>query len=268
MDADGANLHAVVGDMTSGHQAAWSPDGSRLAFAGYHYPGGRDPGLYVVGADGTNLTLLVPGRVIGRVAWSPDASMIAFATIDEARPADGVRGYVYVVDVASRNVTAVSTSHVDLEHDVPLAWRPGSLELLYAQQYKQFGELGHEDVVLAERVGDTWRERQLVTGLRRSAVTFPMWLDRDRFEYVRDNQMWVATVDGRPELPIGEPGLDAGPGCVAPDGSVVAVPVPDTEPAERMALLLVPTDGGATSRLRVGWIDVYGQACSWQAFRP
>jgi hypothetical protein len=188
------------------------------------------------------------------------------------------RGYVYVVDVASGSVTAVSTSHVDLAQDVPLAWRPGGTELLYAQQDKQFGELGHEAVVLAERVGSTWRELPLVTGLLPSAltgdlpsaVTFPMWLDDDRYVYVRDNRMWVATVDGRPEVPIGDPRLDAVvPGCVAPDGSAVAVIVADggTPEQPKNALLVVPTDGGPTSRIRMGWTDIYGAACSWRALR-
>ena len=62
IDADGGNRHPVLGDLTSGHPAAWSPDGTRIAFTGYHYPGGAEPGLYVVDADGTDLTLLVPER--------------------------------------------------------------------------------------------------------------------------------------------------------------------------------------------------------------
>ena len=135
---------------------------------------------------------------------------------------------------------------------------------------------GHEDIVLAERVGDAWQERPLVTGLLPSAatdllpgaITSPMWLDGDRYVYVRDNRMWVASVDGRPELPIGDPVLDpVVPGCVAPDGSEVAVVVADggTEEQPKSALLLVPTDGGPTSRIRMGWVDIYGQACSWRA---
>jgi dipeptidyl aminopeptidase/acylaminoacyl peptidase len=275
VDADGRNRHPIVDGMTSGAPAAWSPDGGRIAFFGYDYPGGAERGLYVVGADGTGLTKLVPQAEgwYGRLAWSPDASMIAYAASDPERPVDGSRGYVYVVDVASGNVTPVSTSHVEVLQDAPLAWRPGRMELLYAQQYKQFGELGHEDVVLAERVGDSWRERPLVTGLRRSAVTVPMWLDVDRFAYVRDNRLWVAGADGRPELPIGEPALNpSGAGCVAPDGSAVAVPAandetPDGDAPAMTALVLVPTNGGPTIRVDTGWIDMAAPACSWQALR-
>jgi dipeptidyl aminopeptidase/acylaminoacyl peptidase len=269
MDADGGNRHAIVEGMTSAAPVAWSPDGTRIAFVGYRYPGVADRGLYVVGADGTGLRNLIPGFQDwgpGRLAWSPDGSMIAFATEDRGRPvlsAENPRGYVYVVDVATGAVTPVSRSHVGIIQDGPLAWRPGRMDLLYAQQYKQFGELGHEDVVIAERVGDAWRERVLVTDLRRSDVTVPMWLDAERFVYVRDNRLWVANVDGRPEVPIGEPALDpAGAGCVAPDGSAIAVPVAGG------GIALVRTDGGPTIRVISRSIDGYGAACSWQALRP
>ena len=180
-------------------------------------------------------------------------------------------GIVKVVDVASGDVSAVSTSQVRVMQDAPLAWRPGRMELLYAQQSKQSGEAGHEDIVLAERVGDAWQERPLVTDLRRGEVTYPMWLDGDSFAYVRDNRLWVAHLDGRPEVPIGEPALDPlGPGCVAPDGSAVAVLVADggTEEEPKNALLLVPTDGGPTSRASTGWVDPSAPACSWHASPP
>lgn len=275
IDADGGNRHAVVDDLTSPDLAAWSPDGARIAFYGYHYPGVAGRGLYVVNADGTGLTLLVPGAGGGwtsRLAWSPDGSMIAFATGDDARPIDDARGYVYVVDVATAEVTAVSSSDVDTYSGGPLAWRPGGTELLYAQQGRrlysqrdpQSGDAVHEDIVLATRVGGTWRERQLIADLMPSAFTDPLWLDAERFAYMRDGRLWVAGLDGRPEVPISEPGLVAdGPWCVAPDGSAVVIrsgdvdDVPDT-------LLLVPTDGSASVPAFTGFFN-HLPACSWQA---
>ena len=274
IDADGGNRHSIIDDLTSGYPVAWSPDGSRIAFAGYHYPGGGEPGLYIVDADGTSLTLLVPGTGawgIGRLSWSPDGSTIAFVAGTVEDQSNVLRGIVKVVDVASGDVSAVSTSQVRVMQDAPLAWRPGRKELLYAQQSKQSGEAGHEDIVLAERVGDAWQERPLVTDLRPGEVTYPMWLDGDRFVHVRDNRLWVAHLDGRPEVPIGEPALDPlGPGCVAPDGSAVAVLVADggTEEEPKNALLLVPTDGGPTIRTTAGWVAPSGPACSWHAVRP
>ena len=272
MDADGSNRHAIVSGMTSGEPVAWSPDGKQIAFLGYRYPGGAGPGLYVVRPDGTDLTMLVPddkGSGISRIAWSPDGSLIAFAALDESRPVDGAGGYVYVVDVASRVVTPVGSSPVETFGSIaPLAWRPGAMELLYAQQYGEALKVGHEDVMLAERVGDGWRERPIITGLQPSDATYPEWLDAERFAYARDGGLWVAGVDGRQEVRIGDapsdpsdpadPGLESSPGCVAPDGSALAIPI-NAGQASGVAFVVVPTDGRPATR-----INVPGGACSWQ----
>jgi Tol biopolymer transport system component len=51
---------------------AWSPDGQQLTFVNYDY------GLYVVNADGTNLTRLEPAGL--DPVWSPDGQQIAFVS--------------------------------------------------------------------------------------------------------------------------------------------------------------------------------------------
>jgi dipeptidyl aminopeptidase/acylaminoacyl peptidase len=274
VDADGGNRHPVLGDLTSGIPAAWSPDGTRIAFSGYHYPGVAEPGLYVVDADGTDLTLLVPeahaSDAMTRLAWSPDGSLIAFVALtDENRP-DGARGVVKVVEVVTGKVGPVSSSLVVTKVGAPLAWRPGRTELLYAQLSQEVGEAGHEDIVLAERVGNTWHERPVVSGFSGSNVTNPMWLDAGRFAYVRDNRLWVAHLDDvQPEVAIGPELTSNGPGCVSVDGSVVVVRVAGAPPTDEGtpsedSFLLVPTDGGATSVAFTGYIDLYSP-CSWQA---
>jgi hypothetical protein len=269
IDADGSNRHPIVGDWTGDGPVAWSPDGSRIAFSGYRYPGGRERGLYLVGTDGTGLTLLVPGMdgLPTRLAWSSDGSMIAFAASDPQRPVNALRGYVYVVDVASRRVTPVSSAHVEPLEDGPLAWRPGSLDLLYAQQRPEFGVLRNQDVVLAEHVGDTWQERPLVTDMLRGNP-MPMWLDAEHFVYVRDARLRVAGVDGRPELAIGPSVLpELGVGCVAPDGSAIAMVSSGSEASGDDVFLIVPTDGGPTVPIDAGGLAPWGP-CSWQAMRP
>src|SRR5204862_2388621 len=60
--------------------AAWSPDGSRIAFAS-RGPEGVEYDIYVVDVDGGHLTRLTraPGDD-GSPAWSPDGTRIAFVS--------------------------------------------------------------------------------------------------------------------------------------------------------------------------------------------
>jgi TolB protein len=78
MDADGGNVKQV--SSRPGFQPAWSPDGTRIVFASRR--GTREElELFVVDADGTNLTALTTNRVEDVLpAWSPDGATIAFAS--------------------------------------------------------------------------------------------------------------------------------------------------------------------------------------------
>jgi len=72
MNADGSSTRILVDDLKADriYNLAWSPDGERLAF------GLGSKGIYIVGADGSGLRLVIPG---GRYPyWSPDGSRISF----------------------------------------------------------------------------------------------------------------------------------------------------------------------------------------------
>lgn len=74
-----ARIHLINADGSGdtpittgpGDAPAWSPDGTRLAFAG-------DSGIYLMNADGGAGALLIAGGT--EPAWSPDGGRIAFAT--------------------------------------------------------------------------------------------------------------------------------------------------------------------------------------------
>jgi DNA-binding SARP family transcriptional activator len=73
----------LISDMRSpkAYDAAWSPDGTRIAFVA---EATDERELYVAEADGSNPTRLAIGLVEqGRLAWSPDNQHIAFVVADE-----------------------------------------------------------------------------------------------------------------------------------------------------------------------------------------
>jgi Tol biopolymer transport system component len=70
--ADGSGLRKLTSGPERDTQAAWSPDGSRIAFTRDTEEGGV-PSLWVVGADGSDAHRIARG---GPAAWSPDGTRL------------------------------------------------------------------------------------------------------------------------------------------------------------------------------------------------
>ena len=79
MNTDGTGEHELINQLASEDQAAWSPDGSKVAFAGYLRSGTWE--IYVVNADGSNEVRITNNSADDFVpTWSPDGSQIAFTS--------------------------------------------------------------------------------------------------------------------------------------------------------------------------------------------
>jgi Tol biopolymer transport system component len=104
--------------------AAWSPDGSRVAFIRHgESPDGAAGVLYVIDSDGSNLIRLSsPGVYPSPPTWSPDGSRIAYV-------AGGARIMVAAADGTVRSVLVHGSSAGELHS---IAWSPDGEKLAYA----------------------------------------------------------------------------------------------------------------------------------------
>jgi Tol biopolymer transport system component len=111
--ADGRDAQRL---LVSGNElvgAAWSPDGTRIAFGRLE----PRPAVWVVGADGRDPHELTAVGGISVPAWSPDGSHLAFVAAGTST--------LDVLDLASGSVTSAAA---DAEWGFKPAWSPdGSL---------------------------------------------------------------------------------------------------------------------------------------------
>jgi Tol biopolymer transport system component len=104
------------------YSPAWSPDGSKIAFAS-----DRDgaPELYVVNADGSGVTRITQNvGFVGRPAWSPDGGTIAFDCEVETGNRD--------LCAASAAGTGVTRLTSDPAADLGPAWSPDGTRIAFA----------------------------------------------------------------------------------------------------------------------------------------
>ena len=164
MDADGAGQTNLTDDSAVDDGAAWSPDGTKIAYTSGQ---GRNAEVYVIDADGNNRTALTDNLAFdGEPAWSPDGRRIAF-TSDRDGNAE-----IYVMDADGSDPTRLTTSDT---FDGEPSWSPDRaadrLRLVPLGQPRRVrhGRRRERRDEPHERSGVRQRAR-LVTGRRRDRV--------------------------------------------------------------------------------------------------
>lgn len=109
-------------ENSCGFQAAWSPDGKRLAF---DRPGGEaaPPTLWIIDADGTHAAEIAGGRDLGHPECSPDGSRIAAQSLST--------GALVLMQPDGTRVTELTAS-IGMEYDRP-SWSPDGTGILFTR---------------------------------------------------------------------------------------------------------------------------------------
>lgn len=124
VNPDGTGLTRVTHEQKSETQPSWSPDGTRIAYAGYDADDaicvGCPGSIVVADADGANPRVLItPGGdnyADNRPTWSPDGTKILFSLWSFSRPRE-----LYVIPAAGG---APQNLHIESDE---AAWGPSRI---------------------------------------------------------------------------------------------------------------------------------------------
>ena len=121
IDADSSNSVQLTNDPANEMEAAWSPDGNRIAYISDS--NGPDFNIYVMNADGSNITQLTSGaeNEFGP-AWSPDGSQIAFTSDRNGNV------QIYVMKADGSDITLLTD---DGSNSAYPSWSPDGKQILF-----------------------------------------------------------------------------------------------------------------------------------------
>jgi hypothetical protein len=195
--------------ITLDNHPAWSPDGSRIAFARGPEMG---PGhIYVMEADGTDVRQLTQGSGSDRnPAWSLDGARIAFAR-------SGNLGFeVYVMDADGSNITAVTS--LSAESAPSPSWSPDGSRIALDVN-------GAIHVVSVDGTGLQRLSQELPKGVLDMSpswspdgtqIAFMRYTNDDVADAAEDGDIWIVDADGTDATRITRgPAIDAWPAWVS-----------------------------------------------------
>ena len=124
INADGSGLRRVT--YTTGgidYDPTWSPDGARIAFIKLDSNTNPNPtDIYVVNADGSNLTKLTNASRDWAPVWSPDGSRLAF---------DCAGNSICAMDADGRNRVTLAQGSFEIGFSGP-NWSPDGRKIAYS----------------------------------------------------------------------------------------------------------------------------------------
>jgi Tol biopolymer transport system component len=198
MNSDGSNVGQLtfadtardsltghVKDTTSNFHPAWSPDGTKIAFASTR---DTNSDIFVMDPNGANVTRLTNDAADdAQPAWSPDGSKIAFASHRDGNDE------IYVMNAnGSGQVNLTNSSASDLAP----AWSPDGTKIAFQSDRQTNGAVW---VMNADGSNPT----RLTNPGPSTAAGAPSWSpDGTRIAYEQEGDIWVMNVDGSRKIRI------------------------------------------------------------------
>ena len=184
---DGSHLGRLTFDGSPNsynREAAWSPDGNRVAFSKSDGQWGAE--IYVIDADGANATRLSPeGAYDAAPTWSPDGSRIAF----ENRRDNQSGGHIFVMNADGTNRVQLTNNR---QPNFSPAWSPDGSRIAYVTYREPAGANG-TDIFLMNADG-THREHLTSDG---AGDLDPEWApDGSHIVFERAGELLVVESNG------------------------------------------------------------------------
>jgi TolB protein len=248
MNADGSGQTNLTNHQASDASPAWSPDGTRIAFASWRIsPSNYE--IFVMNADGSGVTRLTFNTWHdGEPAWSPDGSKIAFSSNGASAVAE-----IWVVNADGSGLTQLTDNTT---FDYSPEWSPDGSKLAF-QRYVSGGS---PDIFVMNADGSG--ETQLTDDPAVDAA--PSWSpdgSKIAFNSYRDGnwEIHIMNADGSGQTNVTQTASDESYPQWSPDGSKLSF---NTDSAGNPDVWAMNADGTARTRLTVdAALDV---SATWQ----
>lgn len=128
MDPDGSHVTQITHDPEDDYQPAWSPDGSKIAFASNR--AGLGTQVWVMNADGTSATQITAAGGF-QPSWSPDGRTIAFSQVVKLCRFDVCSAHIFVITANGGGATDISGSGDKIDYEP--AWSPDGTRIAFQE---------------------------------------------------------------------------------------------------------------------------------------
>ena len=234
MNANGSGETPLTTNPASDNSPAWSPDGTRIAFASTR-DGNSE--IYVMNADGSGQTRLTSNSANdGNPAWTPDGSRIAFHS-----DRDG-NFEIYVMTAAGAGQTRLTFGATS---DLEPAWSPDGTLIAYQSSGAGFAQIYTMNANGSNRIPRTNASPAFDSG--------PSWSpDGTRIAFQRDAagdaEIFVMNANGSGQTNLSNnPTFDGSPSW-SPDGTRIAFA---SIRAGGFEIYAMNADGSSQTRLTV-----------------